>query len=179
MLVVPPRSDRWPQWPASIAEYSVQAMRENGADHAIVENGGDIARSLAEETDIGINTLSPRFHGLGLRCLPSSSIFGICSSSGLIGPSISFGKTEAATVVSRNVALADACATKLGNLVTSDDQGLIRSALEAITSIEGIEGALVIIGESVGVKGKIPELVNVEFGEEAVTCIQFPNGENR
>ena len=82
-------------------------------------------------------------------------------------------------MVSKNVALADACATKLGNLVTSDDQGLIRSALETVTSIEGIDGALVIIGDSVGVKGNIPELVNVEFGEEAVTCIRFPKGENR
>jgi ApbE superfamily uncharacterized protein (UPF0280 family) len=158
----------------AIAEFSVQAMQEKGADHAIVDNGGDIALLLAEETSVGIYTLNPRFRGLGLRCQPSDSIFGICTSSGLIGPSISFGKADAAVVVSRNVTLADACATKLGNLVAVDDRGAIQGALNIVTSIAGVEGAMVIIGDSIGVKGDLPELVNVNFSDEAVTGIRFP-----
>jgi uncharacterized protein len=159
----------------AIAEFSVQAMQEQGSDHAIVENGGDIALFLAEETNVGIYTLSPKFRGIGLRCQPSTSLFGICTSSGLIGPSISFGKAEAATVISKNVALADACATKLGNLVVSDDQAVIQAALDSVVGIRGIDGALVIIGDSIGMKGSLPELVNVEFGEDAVTGIRFPD----
>jgi hypothetical protein len=159
----------------AIAEFSVRAMQEQGSDHVIVDNGGDIALLLAEETNVGIYTLNPKFRGLGLRCQPSTSRFGICTSSGLIGPSISFGKAEAATVISKNATLADACATKLGNLMVSDDPVVIQDALEAITSIPGVDGALVIIGDSIGVKGNLPELVNVEFGEEAVTGILFPD----
>ncbi len=158
----------------AIAEFSVQAMRANGADHAVVDNGGDIALLLAEEAIVGIFTLSPKFQSLGLRCRPSDSIFGICTSSGLIGPSVSFGKAEAALVVSRNVALADACATRLGNLIETDDDAVIHRSLDIVTSIEGVEGALVIIGDSIGMKGDLPELANVEFGEEAVTAIRFP-----
>lgn len=160
----------------AIAEFAVQAMQENGSDHAVVDNGGDIALLLAEETDVGIYTLNPKFQGLGLRCRPSDSIFGICTSSGQIGPSISFGMAEAATAVSRNVALADACATRLGNLIVRDEESIIQGALDNITSIEGIDGALVIIGDSIGVKGDLPELVNVEFGEEAIAGIRFPEG---
>jgi ApbE superfamily uncharacterized protein (UPF0280 family) len=159
----------------AIAEHSVQAMRAKGADHAVVDNGGDIALLLAEEANVGINTLNPKFRGLGLRCLPSDSIFGICTSSGLIGPSISFGRAEAAMVISRNVTLADACATKLGNLIVNDDQNVIQMALGTVTSIAGVEGALVIVGESIGVKGNLPELVNVIFNDDAVTGIRFPD----
>jgi ApbE superfamily uncharacterized protein (UPF0280 family) len=148
-------------------------MHAKGSDHAVVDNGGDIALLLAEETNIGIYTLNPKFRGLGLRCHPSDSIFGICTSSGLIGPSISFGIAETATVISRNVALADACATRLGNLIESDDRGIIQKALGTITSIEGVEGALVIVGDSIGAKGDLPDLINVEFSDKAVTGIRF------
>jgi ApbE superfamily uncharacterized protein (UPF0280 family) len=159
----------------AIAEFSVQAMQAKGADHAVVDNGGDIALLLAEEANVGIYTLNPKFRGLGLRCLPSDSVFGICTSSGLIGPSISFGRAEAATVISRNVTLADACATKLGNLVVSDEQNAIQEALNVVTNIPEVKGALVIVGDSIGVKGDLPELVNVEFNDEAVTGIRFPD----
>ncbi len=159
----------------AIAEFSVQAMHQKGADHAIVDNGGDIAMLLAEETNVGIYTINPKFRGLGLLCHPSDSILGICTSSGLIGPSISFGKAEAATVISKNVTLADACATRLGNLISGDDGQIIEDALDIVTSIEGIEGALVIVGDSIGAKGALPELVNVEFSEEEVTGILFPD----
>ena len=159
----------------AIAEFSVQAMQAKGADHAVVDNGGDIALLLAEEANVGIYTLNPKFRGLGLRCLPSGSIFGICTSSGLIGPSISFGRAEEAMVISRNVTLADACATKLGNLIVSDDQAVIQGALDTVTSIVGVEGALVIVGDSIGVKGDLPELVNVDFSDEAITGIRFPD----
>ena len=159
----------------AIAEFSVRAMQEQGSDHAVVDNGGDIALLLAEETNVGIYTLNPKFHGLGLRCKPSGSVLGICTSSGVIGPSISFGRAEAATVISKNVALADACATKLGNLIEREDQDAIQRGLAAVTSIEGVEGALVIVGDSIGVKGDLPELVNVEFSEDAVTEIRFPD----
>jgi ApbE superfamily uncharacterized protein (UPF0280 family) len=159
----------------AIAEFSVRAMQKEGADHAVVDNGGDIALLLAEGCNIGIFSLNPKFRGLGLHCQPSDTILGVCTSSGVIGPSISFGKAEVATVISRNVALADACATKLGNLISSDDQGVIQDALDSVTSIKGVEGALAIVGNSIGVKGDLPELVKVDFRDDVITGIRFPD----
>jgi ApbE superfamily uncharacterized protein (UPF0280 family) len=49
--------------------------------------------------------------------------------------------------------LADAAASHLGNLVQSADD--IDNALDDTLRIDGVEGALVIIGDKVGVKGNI------------------------
>ena len=75
----------------------------------------------------------------------------ICTSSGTIGHSLSFGKADAVTVVSRDGALADAAATSIGNLVRT--RGDIAAALDAARSMDGIEGALVLIGDKLGVWG--------------------------
>ncbi len=115
----------------AIAEEAVYAMRREGCKQAVVDNGGDIALSISEPVNIAIYA-GDGLKDLGLICSPRNEVYGICTSSSTIGPSISFGMTDAATVVSGNVALADACATRLGNLVRSDDEAMMRSALEDV-----------------------------------------------
>jgi ApbE superfamily uncharacterized protein (UPF0280 family) len=56
-------------------------------------------------------------------------------------------------VVAKDCALADAAATRLGNLIR-DPAGL-DGPLDEICAIPGVEGALVIAGESIGIKGNI------------------------
>ncbi|MGD0057308.1 MAG: UPF0280 family protein [Methanomassiliicoccales archaeon] len=145
-----------------IAEEAVRAMVKRGARQAIVDNGGDIAFYLSEPVTVGLYAGESDVKDLGFRCEPRNSIFGICTSSGTVGPSISFGISDAATVVSEEVALADACATYLGNLVTSADNGVLMGALDRVCAIEGVEGAIVIIGDKIAVKGSIPKLVGSE-----------------
>jgi ApbE superfamily uncharacterized protein (UPF0280 family) len=146
----------------AIAEEAVHAMVKRGARQAIVDNGGDIALYLAEPVDVGLYAGESGVKNLAFRCEPRNSVFGICTSSGTVGPSISFGMSDASTVVSNNVALADACATYLGNLVTSGEDDVLKDALGRVCAIDGVEGAIVVIGDKIAFKGAIPELIESE-----------------
>jgi hypothetical protein len=62
-------------------------------------------------------------------------------------------------VLSPSTALADAAATALGNMVeTADD---IPRAIEKARSIEGLRGVVIIVGDKMGVWGKV-RIVPVE-----------------
>jgi hypothetical protein len=115
---------------------------------------------------VGIH--SPSFEGVGLRCTPRDTILGICTSSRSIGPSISFGEVDSATVVSEDVLLADACATRLGNIVTGKEDHLMRGGIEEIVSIHGVEGALLVVGGKVALKGQLPELVRIGDSDDRI-----------
>jgi len=160
----------------AIAERAVLDMREAGAPCAIVDNGGDIALLIDRETGVGWYA-GPEVKGLGFACPPRDGVFGICTSSATIGPSISFGVSDAATVVSANVTLADTCATLLGNLLTSEDDGVIRRALDAVCSIPGVEGAAAVVGGKMAMKGKLPPLTRMEVSLEKVTRVERPSAD--
>ncbi len=78
---------------------------------------------------------------------------GICTSSGTVGPSLSFGKADAAIVLARSTALADACATAIGNMVSTPDH--IEQELHVAAQIPCVEGAVIIIGKELGVWGNL------------------------
>ncbi len=82
---------------------------------------------------------------------------GICTSSGTVGHSLSFGKADAVCVKAKSVALADAAATAIGNLVKS--QRDISRALEIGMKIDEIIGIIVILEDQFGAIGDI-ELAN-------------------
>ena len=152
----------------AVAMEAVDAMVDAGARTAVVDNGGDIAMSLAQELMVGIFS-GDRFPNLGFKCTPRDGIFGICSSSRTLGPSISFGKADLATVVSEDVLLADACATALGNWVGDGSEEELKMVLERVCTIKGVEGALVIAGERLAMRGVLPPLVRMEGGERLIT----------
>ena len=56
-------------------------------------------------------------------------------------------------MVARTAALADAAATGLGNRVRS--RGDFEGALAWVLSLGGVRGAVVILGEELGVQGEI------------------------
>ncbi|NYT11503.1 MAG: UPF0280 family protein [Methanomassiliicoccales archaeon] len=152
----------------AVAQEAVEAMFRAGAKTAVVDNGGDIAMVLGQELMVGIYS-GDRFTNLGFKCVPRDCPYGICSSSRTLGPSISFGKADLATVMSKNVLLADACATALGNWVEECSDEALRKALDRVCTISGVEGALIIAGEHLAMKGSLPQLVRVESGEHLIT----------
>lgn len=160
----------------AIAERAVLDMREAGAPCAIVDNGGDVALLIDRETGVGWYA-GPEVKGLGFACPPRDGVFGICTSSATIGLSISFGVSDAATVVSANVTLADTCATLLGNLLTSEEDGVIRRALDVVCSIPGVEGAAAVVGGKMAMKGKLPPLTRMEVSLEKVTKVESPSAD--
>jgi ApbE superfamily uncharacterized protein (UPF0280 family) len=143
----------------AVAEAAVEAMVLAGSTHALVDNGGDIAMLLDREVDIGIYAGRSRFSELAFRFEPLDRIVGICTSSATVGPSISFGIADAAIVISENVALADACATLLGNMIVSNDDPVLADAVTRLMEVEGVSGCCAIVGDKISMKGTLPRML--------------------
>jgi ApbE superfamily uncharacterized protein (UPF0280 family) len=160
----------------AVAEAAVEAMRSAGAVHALVDNGGDIAMILDREVDIGIYAGDSRFSELAFRFEPVDHIMGICTSSATVGPSISFGMADAAIVISDNVALADACASMLGNLVRSDDDEIMTKAIEEVAKVKDVTGCSVIVRDKIAFKGRLPRMVPANGTFSRASRILIPEG---
>jgi ApbE superfamily uncharacterized protein (UPF0280 family) len=120
----------------------------------ITENGGDIYLATARERTIGIYAgQSPLSLKIGIVIEPEESPLGVCTSSGTVGPSLSFGKADAVCILSKSAALADAAATAVGNIVREKKD--IELGLERGREIEGVLGVLIIVGEKMGIWGSI------------------------
>ena len=144
----------------TLAEFAVEAMRDAGATNAMVDNGGDVALISDREILVGIYAgESPFSNKIALKLKPSASMVGICTSSGTVGHSISFGHADAATVISNSASLSDAAATALCNSVTGAQS--ISKAFHSIDHVEGIEGALVIYKDKLATWGRIPEIARL------------------
>ena len=145
----------------AIAEFAVETMRAAGATHATVDNGGDIALITDLEVLVGVYAGESSFsNNIALRIKPSPSLVGICTSSGTVGHSISFGTADAATVISGSASLSDAAATALCNAVT--DVHSVKDSFRVIDHVAGVEGALVIYKYVLATWGNLPELVKTK-----------------
>jgi ApbE superfamily uncharacterized protein (UPF0280 family) len=121
---------------------------------AIVENGGDIYLAACKERTIGIYAGdSPLTFKIGIVISPEETPLGVCTSSGTVGPSLSFGKADAVCILSKSAALADAAATAVGNVVKEKSD--IELGLRVGKEIPGVLGMLIIVEEKMGVWGKI------------------------
>lgn len=140
-----------------VAAYVGTALRQF-CPEVIVENGGDLFLSGATPRTVAIAAgQSPLSMKLGLQVDPSQGI-GVCTSSGTYGHSLSFGKSDAAVVVARDCALADAVATMLGNKCGTPDD--LAPAVEWAAALPGVDGALAIIGDRLAAAGNL-ELVQL------------------
>jgi ApbE superfamily uncharacterized protein (UPF0280 family) len=120
----------------------------------IVENGGDIFLRIQSKKTIGIYAGgSPLTGKIGLEIEPRDTPLGVCTSSGTVGHSLSYGQADAVVITAASAALADAAATAIGNLVSRPED--IKGAIESGQGIGGLKGIVIIIGQSVGVWGDI------------------------
>ena len=120
----------------------------------IVENGGDIFIKSAKQRLIGIYAGSSPLTGkIGLEINGQDTPLGICSSSGTVGYSLSYGKADAVIVLSRCTPLADAAATAIGNLILKS--GDIAAGIEFAKSIDGLLGTVIIKDDDMGLWGEV------------------------
>lgn len=125
----------------------------------IVENGGDLFLKTDKERLIAVFAgESPFSNRLAIKIKPEETPLGVCTSSGKIGHSLSFGQADAVVVLSSDTALADAAATAIGNQVCSSED--IQKGLEKAKEIPGVEGVLILAGERMAVWGKV-ELADI------------------
>ncbi|MCK9565110.1 MAG: UPF0280 family protein, partial [Methanothrix sp.] len=150
----------------AIAGNALQAMMEEGATYAVVDNGGDICILNDQPIVVGIYAGSSPISNLAFQLAARDKPLGICTSSGTVGPSISFGCADAAVVISQDVALADAAATALGNAVTA--KAPLQECFQAIDQ-PGIDGALVIRGDKMALWKDLPPLRRARVGAERIT----------
>ncbi len=120
----------------------------------IVENGGDIYLKSLKKRLIGIYAgKSPLTGKIGLEIKGVDTPLGICTSSGTVGHSLSYGKADAVVVLSQSATLADAAATAIGNLIVQPSD--IPSGIEFAKGIEGLKGLLIIKDAKVGLWGEV------------------------
>jgi hypothetical protein len=151
----------------AFAETCLFDMVHEGAGEAVVDNGGDIAFQIGRPMTVGIYAGASQAAGLAFEVEPRPTPFGICTSSGTVGPSFSYGRADAAVVVSPNIVLADAAATALGNRVKT--AGDLDACFDFMESLAEVEGALVIMGERMALWGNLPRLVKAEVDPEMIT----------
>lgn len=123
-------------------------------DDIIIENGGDIFMRSAVPRKIGIfagpSTLSNK---VALVISPQQSPLGICTSSGTVGPSLSFGRADAAVILAPSPILADAVASAVGNVVQHPAD--VEKGVQLAATIPGVTGAVVVAGENIAAWGQV------------------------
>jgi len=120
----------------------------------IVENGGDIFLKISKKRLVGIYAGQSAFtKKIALEIMPRETPLGIGTSSGTVGHSLSLGSADAVIALSSSAALADAAATALGNIVKAADD--IPKAIEKAKSIEGLHGVVIVVGDKMGIWGRV------------------------
>ena len=96
---------------------------------------------------------SKLWQDLSLKINPQDTPIGICTSSGTVGHSLSFGLADAAVILSKNASLADAVATATANRVSSKKD--LEKAINFAKSVKGVAGAVIIIKNNLISWGKV------------------------
>jgi uncharacterized protein len=137
----------------AIAEFVGKELLEFSPE-IIIENGGDIFLKINTLKVVGIYAgQSPLTGKIGLEINPQDTPLGICTSSGTVGHSLSFGNADAVVIVAESATLADAAATAVCNMVKKPDD--INSAIASGRNINGIKGIIIIMGGDIGVWGSL------------------------
>lgn len=137
----------------AISEYVGRELLDYSPE-IIVENGGDVFLKILKKRTVGIFAgESPLTGELGIEINAGDTPVGICTSSGTVGHSLSYGKADAVVVLSGSTALADAVATAVCNRVRGAAD--IDKAIEFGSTINGVKGMVVIIGDKTGAWGDV------------------------
>lgn len=149
----------------TISQLSLDYLMGLDSKYSIVENGGDIAIVNDSTVLCGIYSNNQILgNNIAFKIKPRKKPLGICTSSGKIGHSISFGKSDGVTVISRYPSVADGLATRIANEIngaTSEDK--VSNGLECGENYrEFFDGVLIISQNNVGTIGKLPKIVETK-----------------
>lgn len=129
------------------------------SSNVLVENGGDIFIKSDTTTTFTIYAgSSPLSMKTGIKVAQRPDSFAMCTSSGTVGHSKSFGKADAVSVLAGCCALADAAATALCNQVKTPKD--IEAAIAEGRCMAGVQGIVIICGKQIGLWGDL-ELVKL------------------
>ena len=146
----------------AISELSLNYLIDRDSKYSIVENGGDIALINDRKVLCGIYSNNQNLgNEIAFEIKARRKPLGVCTSSGKIGHSISFGQADSVTVISKSPSLADGLATRIANdVVGESSEDKVSNALESAENFKDFfEGVLIISDENVGTVGRLPNIV--------------------
>ena len=149
----------------TISELSLDYLIGLDSKYSIIENGGDIALINDEKVLCGIYSNNEVLgNEIAFEIKPRKKPLGICTSSGKIGHSISFGEADSVTVISKSSSVGDGLATRIANEVrgpTGEDK--VSNGLECCENYrEFFDGVMIISNGNVGTVGKLPKIVETK-----------------
>ena len=145
-----------------ISEMSLDYLISLGSRHSIVENGGDIALVNNRTVLCGIYSNNDILgNDIAFKIRPRKEGLGICTSSGKIGHSVSFGSSDSVTVVAASACIVDGLATRIANEVkaTGSEDGVVNGAETAEAYRQYFKGVLIISDDNVATVGRLPRIV--------------------
>jgi ApbE superfamily uncharacterized protein (UPF0280 family) len=117
----------------------------------IIENGGDLFMVSGSDTTVVIHAGDSPLSGKLALQVPSGT-WGICTSSGTVGHSFSYGNADAVTVVAELTPMADAWATSLANRVQGPED--IEKVLGIAEGVPEILGCVIVVRDRMGIRGE-------------------------
>lgn len=133
-------------------EVGEEITQNFSVNELVIENGGDIFVLLKDELVLSVfagdSILSER---IGLVIPADKKELGICTSSGTVGPSLSYGKADAVVVICEDILLADTFATAFGNKVKSPND--IEKVIKQSEKYPEILSLLIICEDKIGIRG--------------------------
>lgn len=142
---------------AAVAGTFAQAVGDilkNRCREYVIENGGDIwIRTLHPRSVAVFAGPSPFSCKIGIKIYPEEGPLSICTSSGTVGPSLSFGRADAVVIKAGDAALADAVATGAANRIQNEND-LIK-AIDYVKNISEVAGILAVKNDRIAAWGAI------------------------
>lgn len=137
----------------AVAQQTGEALKKRfHLNEVVVENGGDIYADIREDLDVAVFAgSSPLSEKVGLHIKAAYAPLGICTSSGTVGPSLSFGQADAVLIVCREAPLADTYATAFANLIQTTAD--LQPCIEKIQCCPEILAAIAIKDDKIGICG--------------------------
>lgn len=133
--------------------YAGECIRKKfQVNEIVVENGGDFYLLLKKDLSMTIYAgKSPLSERIAVVIPAMDKPCGVCTSSGTVGHSFSYGKADAVMVSCQSPMIADALATAMANrIVSPDDIATVLSYSEEFPEIEAI---VIICEDKVGIRG--------------------------
>ena len=132
----------------TLGQYLIELV--NPAD-LIIENGGDLWLRSSQPRLIALHAGRSPFSGKIALDIPAANSLSVCTSSGTVGHSLSFGRADAVTVLATDASVADAFATAIANRILEPTD--IAHELNELPTC--ILGCVIILGEHIGAKGAV------------------------
>ena len=137
----------------AVAEFVGRRMVEDGQT-VIVENGGDVFAVADRRLTFALwaGQDSPFKDRIAFEVDAIKGV-GVCTSSGKVGPSKSFGNADAVVAIAGDTAFADAAATSIANRIQTPED--VAAAVEEQKTKGDLIGVIACAGDRLGVWGDV------------------------